>query len=438
MFNPKKKLKKDFKLWRKAQKLIPGGNMLYSKNPDRFLKNFWPPYFSKAAGCNIWTLNNERFLDFSVMGVGTNILGYGNKFVDNAVKKIVKKGNLSTLNCPEEVSLAEKLIKMHPWSDMVRFARTGGEANSIAIRIARAAIKKHNVAFCGYHGWHDWYLSSNLNKKNKIEGFKTKGVPNALKNTSFPFEYGDIKGLKNLIKLKNIGIIKMEFCRNTEPDIKFLRTVRSLANRKKIILIFDECTSGFRENFGGLHMKYGIFPDMAIFGKALGNGYAITAVIGKRKIMKNTKDTFLSSTFWTERIGPAAALATLNEMKKTKSWLRITKIGKFIRNEIKKIAKKNNINIQFTGIPSLTRFTIISKKNNSEKYKELITQEMLKEKILSSDVIYFCIKHNKTAIKRYLKILSKIFKIINECEEGKNLKTYLRYKSSIKLFKRLN
>ena len=171
--------------------------MLYSKNPDRFLKNFWPPYFSKAAGCNIWTLNNEKFLDFSVMGVGTNILGYGNKSVDSAVKKIVKKGNLSTLNCPEEVSLAEKLIKMHPWSEMVRFARTGGEANSIAIRIARASTEKQNIAFCGYHGWHDWYLSSNLNKKNKIEGFKTKGVPNALKNTSFPFEYGDIEGLKN-------------------------------------------------------------------------------------------------------------------------------------------------------------------------------------------------------------------------------------------------
>ena len=203
-------------------------------------------------------------------------------------------------------------------------------------------------------------------------------------------------------------------------------------------MIFDECTSGFRENFGGLHMKYGIFPDMAIFGKALGNGYAITAVIGKKKIMKNTKDTFLSSTFWTERVGSAAALATLNEMRKTKSWLKITKTGKFVRSEIKKIAIKNDINIQFAGIPSLGRFTIISKKNNSEKYKELITQEMLKEKILSSNVTYFCVKHNKAAINRYLKNLFKIFKIIKKCEEGKNLKTYLRYKSSVKLFKRLN
>ena len=165
--------------------------------------------------------------------------------------------------------------------------------------------------------------------------FKTKGVPNALKKTSFPFEYGDIVGLKKLIKSKKIGIIKMEFCRNTEPDIKFLKTVRSLANKKKIILIFDECTSGFRENFGGLHMKYGIFPDMAIFGKALGNGYAITAVIGKKKIMKNTKDTFLSSTFWTERVG-SAALATLNEMRKTKSWLKITKLENLLEVKLKK------------------------------------------------------------------------------------------------------
>lgn len=438
MFEPIKKLKKDFNLWQKALKLIPGGNMLYSKNPDRFLKNFWPPYFSKTDGCHIWTLNNEKFLDFSLMGVGTNILGYRNKSVDSAVKKIIKKGNLSSLNCPEEVELAEKLVKMHPWSDMARFARTGGEANSIAIRIARASTQKTNIAFCGYHGWHDWYLSSNLNKKNKLEGFKTKGVPSALKNTSFPFEYGKIESLKQLIKRRNIGIIKMEVCRNSLPDISFLKSVKLLAKKNKIILIFDECTSGFRENYGGLHMKLGIFPDLAIFGKALGNGYAITAVIGKKKFMKNTTKTFLSSTFWTERIGPAAAIATLNEMKKTKSWKKITKNGKLVRKEIQKIAKKNDLKVKFFGLPSLSRFKIISNKNSNEKYKELIIQEMIKEKILASDVIYFSTKHNKSAIKKYLTSLNKIFKIIKNCEKGKNLKTFLKNKSSLKLFKRLN
>ena len=164
-----KSIKKSQKLYKRAKKIIPGGNMLLSKKPELFLPDGWPAYYLKTKGCEIWDLDHNKFFDLSLMGVGTNILGYSNKKVDLAVNKIIKTGNLSTLNCKEEVVLAEQLIKIHPWADMVKFARTGGEANAIAIRIARAASGKDNVAFCGYHGWHDWYLATNIKSKKNLK-----------------------------------------------------------------------------------------------------------------------------------------------------------------------------------------------------------------------------------------------------------------------------
>ncbi len=252
------KLNKEQKLWKRATAIILGGNSLLSKNPDLFLPNKWPTYFTKSKGCKIWDLNNVSFIDMSLMGVGTNILGYCNSEVDNAVKKAVNKGNSTTLNCPEEVFLAEKLLNIHPWAGKVKFARTGGEASAIAVRIARAASKKDKIAFCGYHGWHDWYLSANIsNKKNLdkhlLSGLKTSGVPNSLKNTSFPFNYNDFESLKKITDNNDIGVIIMEVERNMKPKNNFLKKIRDLATKKNIVLVFDEITSGFRETFGGLH-----------------------------------------------------------------------------------------------------------------------------------------------------------------------------------------
>ncbi len=264
--------------------------MLFSKRPEMFLPEKWPAYFSKAKGCKVWDLDGKEYTDMSIMGIGTNILGYGHSEVDEAVLKVVKQGNMSTFNCPEEVYLAERLLDLHPWADMVRFARSGGEANAIAIRIARAAVGKDKVAICGYHGWHDWYLAANLGNETSLDGYllpglEPRGVPRSLKDTTLPFNYNDLDSLKKLVQDHDIGIIKMEVSRSVGPQKGFLESVRKLATEKNIILIFDECTSGFRETFGGLHKKYGVEPDITIFGKTLGNGYAITAVLGRGEIM---------------------------------------------------------------------------------------------------------------------------------------------------------
>ena len=434
-------MSKGQKLWQRAKRTIPGGNMLLSKRPEMFLPKQWPTYFSKAKGCKIWDLEDKEYIDMSMMGIGTNILGYGHPEVDETVLKTVQSGNMSTLNCPEEVYLAEKLIEMHPWSGSARFARTGGEANAIAIRIARAASGKDNVAICGYHGWHDWYLSANLADKKNLDGhllsgLEPNGVPRNLKGTVFPFRYNRIVELEKLIKEKNIGVIKMEVVRNFEPEDDFLIKVRKLATDNKIVLIFDECTSGFRETFGGIHKKYNVNPDIATFGKALGNGYAITAILGRKELMEVAQTSFISSTFWTERIGPSAALKTLEVMEKNKSWDKITKIGKKIRNQIQEISNKYQLKISQTGLSALT--TIIFESNNSIEYKTLISQEMLKKGYLAGNSIYVCTEHTEDIISGYLDAIEPIFCLISECENGRDVKELLEGPICHNGFKRLN
>lgn len=429
------------KLWKRAKKVIPGGNMLLSKRAEMFLPDLWPAYFSKAKGCQVWDMDGNQFTDMSIMGIGTNTLGYGNEEVDAAVRSVIDTGNMSTLNAPEEVYLAEKLIELHPWADMVRFARSGGEANAIAIRIARAASGKDKVAVCGYHGWHDWYLSANLGDDENLAGhllpgLSPKGVPGNLKGTVFPFNYNNYAELENLVNKHDIGVIKMEVVRNMGPEDNFLHKVRKLATDKGIVLIFDECTSGFRETFGGLHKKYGVEPDMAMFGKALGNGYAVTATIGKKEIMEAAQSTFISSTFWTERIGSAAGLKTLEVMEKVKSWETITATGLTIRDGWQKLADKHELAISHFGLPALTGFSFASEKNLF--YKTLITQEMLSKGYLASNAVYVCTEHTQQVVDAYFENLDPIFALIKECEEGRDVEALLKGPVCHGGFKRLN
>jgi len=431
------------KLWKRAKKIIPGGNMLLSKRPEMFLPEGWPAYFSKSKGCKVWDLDSKEYIDMSIMGIGTNILGYGHPEVDEAVIKTVKDGNMATFNCPEEVYLAEKLVELHPWADMVRFARAGGEINSIAIRIARASTGRDKIAICGYHGWHDWYLSTNLNNDKNLDGhllpgLQPSGVPRGLTGTTLPFNYNDIGQLEQLIKDNKgeIAAIKMEVSRNEGPKDNYLQKVRDLATENNIILIFDECTSGFRETFGGLHKKYDVEPDLAVFAKALGNGYAISACIGRQEFMQAAQQTFISSTFWTERIGPTAALKTLEVMEREKSWKAITKIGNNISNQWQSLADKYELDISTWGLPALSGYTF--NLPNALSYKTLITQEMLKKGYLAANSVYTCTEHTQELVDGYFSELDPIFAIIKECEEGLDVNSLLEGPLCHSGFKRLN
>ena len=366
------------KYWEKAKKFIPGQNSMISKHPNLYSPSLWPTYFKKAKGCMVWSLDNKRYFDLSIMSAGTNILGYANNVINKSVISSLKNGNISTLNSFEEVLLAEKLISINPWAEKVLFSRTGGEANAIAVRLARAYTGKDKIAVCGYHGWHDWYLAASKSNEKKIKKeqlpfYTSTGVPKSLLNSIIPFEYNNLSSLKNIISNnKDIGVIKMEVERNEKPKENFLKEIRKIATKNNIVLIFDECTTGFRETFGGIYKKYKVTPDIVIFGKALGNGYPITAIVGKKDLMNMKEKTFISSTFWTERIGPVAALKTLEIMEKINSWAIITEKGKKIQKFLKKLINKYKNN-KVQGIPALCNFQFNSQHHNL--YKNFITQK---------------------------------------------------------------
>ena len=423
------KTKNGIKLYKYAKSLIPGGTTLFSKRSELHLPDKWPAYYAKAEKINLWDLKGNKYLDM-FCAVGTSILGYSNKNVNKLVIDKILKGNMTSLNCPEEVYLSKEIISHHPWASMVKFTRGGGEANALAIRIARASTKKKNVAFCGYHGWHDWYLSANINSKKNLDqhlmsGLNFDGIPENLKNTSFPFPYNNFEYLLKLVKKKKIGIIKMEVMRNIKPKNNFLQKIRNICNKKKIILIFDECTSGYRENMGGLHLKLKVCPDIAIFGKALGSGYAINSIIGKKNIMKKAENTFISSTFWGERIGYTAALASIKEFKRLNIFKKVETNGKRIKRIWSSLSKKHNVQIKVMGTNAIPSFEFVI---DHQKNKTYLTQEMLKNKILATNLIYVTILHDKKNIQKYIKVLDQIFFDISKKNINKILRTKVCYK----------
>ena len=404
-------MNKNKALWKKSKKIILRGNSLFSKNPENYSKD-WPVYFERAKGCNIWAIDKKKFIDFSYMGIGTNILGYSYSKLDNHIKKIIDKGTMSTLNCVEEVSLSKKLIEMHKWSSMCKFTRTGAEASAVAIRIGRIFSQKNKIAICGYHGWHDWYLSVNLKGKKRLDTHLLKnlnidGVDKNLKNSSVAFKHNDLASFKKIIKEnKDIGVVIMEVERFEEVKIDFLRYIRDYTKKNNITLIFDECTSGFRQTYGGLHLKYKINPDICILGKALGNGYPINAVIGTKKVMIKAKSSFISSTFWSDRIGPAAALKTLEIMKEEKSWVKLKNLGKYFKKNFRLILQKYKIAGDVIGSGSLLQFKL--KNINDAELKKYLASEMLKKNFLASNVIYLSIAHNKKLLEKYFQELDKV------------------------------
>jgi len=400
------------KLWSRAKEIIPGGGMLLSKRAEMFLPEQWPSYYSQAKGIEITDLDGRKFLDFSSMSVGACSLGYGAQAVDDAVKEAVTEGVMSTLNSPAEVQLAERLIALHSWADMARFARSGGEANAIAIRIARAKTGKDKVAVCGYHGWHDWYLSANLSSDSNLDGhllpgLEPSGVPRVLSGTTVPFEYNDLEGLRKLLISGEFAAVKMEVSRNLGPAEGFLESVREICTKFGVVLIFDECTSGFRETFGGLHLKYGVEPDLAMFGKAIGNGFAITAVIGAGEVMQAAQGTFISSTFWTERLGPVAALATMAEMETQKSWQRISSNGAVIKNHWRQTFSDLGLPARVQGLDALAGFSL--EVPNWNAVKTLFTQEMLSRDMLATSSFNSSTAHSDALMTKYFEAFDDVF-----------------------------
>ncbi|MBL0059179.1 MAG: aminotransferase class III-fold pyridoxal phosphate-dependent enzyme [Elusimicrobia bacterium] len=429
-------------LYKKAKELIPGGTQLFSKRPELYSPGLWPAYFSKARGCLVWDLDGKCYVDMASMGIGSCLLGYADPDVNAAVSRVVRAGNMSTLNAPEDVELAKLLVSLHPWADMARFGRGGGEAMSMAVRIARARTGRDRVLFCGYHGWHDWYLAANVADKKSLDGhllpgLNPAGVPRALRGTAVPFTYNDTVGFRKLIKdgKRKIGAVILESIRGVKPEGGFLAAVQEETRAIGAVLIVDEITAGFRLTVGGAHLLFKLKPDLAVFAKGMSNGYPMSAVIGVADVMQAAQDSFVSSTYWTERIGPSAAIATINKIKHLHIPGRLCRIGREVQAGWKTAAHRHGVDISVAGMDSLCHFSF--NRGDPLLLKTLFTQFMLEEGFLASNAFYASFAHKEKHIGNYLASADKAFFKIGKALRSGTERSLLRGPICTSGFKRL-
>lgn len=423
--------KEGWKLYEEAKRILPGGTQLLSKRPEQFAPGIWPPYYSRAEGCSVWDLDGNRYDDLASMGIGTSLLGYACPQVNVAVKQAVDAGSMSTLNCPEEVELAELLLGIHPWASKVRYARTGGEIMAVAVRIARARTGRDHVAFCGYHGWHDWYLAANLSDGSSLDehllpGLAPKGVPRALAGTMHPFHYNSIDELRTIFAEHGpqLAAVVMEPIREKEPAPGFLSEVRRLSSDNGSMLVFDEITSGWRHTLGGAHLLFDARPDLAVFAKALGNGFPIAAVIGTSDAMEAAQSTFISSTYWTERIGPTAAIATVRRFRELGVPELLRKAGEQVREAWQRSARESGVDIEISGRPALLHFSF--RHPERKALSTLFTQEMLERGFLANPSFYASVAHTEQVIERYEDATRESFREVARAIDGGNIEACLK------------
>ncbi len=408
-------------LYKRAKDMIPGGTQLFGKRQEMFAPEQWPAYFSEARGCHVTDLDGNRYLDMSTCGIGATVLGYADPDVTAAVVDRAQRGTLCMLNPPEEVELASLMLQLHPWAGGVRFARTGGEAMTVAVRIARAGTGRDRVAFCGYHGWHDWYLAANLptdptdtladrlGNWHLLPGLRPAGIPRGLAGTAIPFNYNKIDELRSLVKShgSELAAIVMEPTRHHVPAPGFLEGVRELADQCGARLVFDEISIGWKLALGGAHLKFGIRPDLAVFSKSTGNGYPMAAVIGTHEAMQAAQETFISSALWTESIGPTAAVAAIRKMMRIDVRAHIARIGQRVQDGLGRLASAHRVPWRVLGHPAMMAYQFDHPQ--AAALQTLWTVRMLDRGILSVAGFFPMLTHQDEHVDQYLAACEPVF-----------------------------
>jgi len=427
----------------RARRAIPGMCQLLSKRPDMYSLGVWPGYFERAKGSRVWDLDGNEYVDMSIGGIGANALGYADPDVDAAVLAAVAKGTSSSLNCPEEVLLAERLCALHPWAEMARFTRSGGEAMAVAVRIARAATGRTTLAFCGYHGWHDWYLSANLGRDgldgHLLSGLDPAGVPPGLAGTARPFRFNRLDELAAIAAdvPEGLAAIVLEPIRNFRPEPAFIRGVRELADKTGAVLILDEISAGFRFALGGAHLAlFPEQPDICVLSKALGNGYPISAVLGRRAVMEAAQKTFISSTSWTERVGFAAALACVDRHARLDVPGLLHAAGTRVMAGWAEVGRRHGLSLDIGGMPPIAHFTFRDAPHDI--LKAYFIQLMLERGYLASNLFYAMTAHTDADVDGYLRAVDESFGLLAEALAAGNPAARLEGRPSARGFTRLN
>lgn len=345
-------------LYRRALALIPGGTQLVSRRPTRYASGISPIYAARAKGARFWDVDGNEYIDWA-SGIGAIILGYCDEVVDGAVREQISRGTMYSINHELEIELAEELCRTIPCAEMVRYAKCGGEACAMAVRIARGTTGRDKILFCGYHGWHDWYLAANLAEDASLNehlfpGIEPIGVPQALAGTAIPFPYGDLSALGELLDIHRgkVAALIMEPLRSELPPEGYLAGVRRLCDQHHVILIFDEISSGFRTRLGGIQELVGVTPDIAVFAKAISNGYPMAAVVGKRAVMEPAGRMFISSTYWSDCVGLRAALTTIQELRRRDVPAQLERLGDEIIRRMNEVAIETGVPVKCCGIPT--------------------------------------------------------------------------------------
>lgn len=410
----------------KRDDYIANGSGLLSKRADQFSPNLWPKNYIKAKGQTIWAEENRLFLDYSIGGIGATTLGYSSEFVDDRVIAEIRNGSACSLNSHLEIEVSAKLMGLVPWIEACRFTRSGGEANTLAVRLGRAKTGKEKILFSGYHGWHDWYLAAAHEHElgnHLLEVLPIAGVPKALANTSIPFEYGNYDDF--LTKLTDnrgeVAAVVLEPMRYSAPDVEFLQMLREKCTSAGIVLIFDEISCGFRFNNSAIHLDINVIPDLVIFSKAIGNGYPIACVAGTKQFMDAAKNTFISSTTHTESVGFAAMSAVLDFYSNNDVAKGLAERGKEIRRILISAAETFDLKISIKGLDQLWSWSFNCDKQTNAKLQTIVTESMIEDSILFCNRFYstlgvdpefYCLFE-----KSILKALSRVKNIIKHSHD---------------------
>ena len=427
----------------RAKALIPGTTQLISRRPTRAALGVSPIYAERAKGCRIWDVDGNEYIDWT-SAVGPVILGYADDVVDDAVRAQIERGSIYSIVQESAVELAEELVRIVPSAEMVRYCKGGGEACTIAVRIARGVTGRDKVLFCGYHGWHDWYQAANIGAERLADhlfnGIEPIGVPRALEGTAMPFGYGDLEALEHLLieHQGDVACVIMEPMRSVEPPAGYLAGVRELASRYGVILIFDEVSSGFRIALGGAQEYAGVTPDLSVFAKAISNGYPMGVVVGQREFMEPAEQMFISSAYWDDNIGVAASLVTLRELAKRNAVAHFNCIGEIFMEQVDAAADAAGLDAHCEGVaahPSI-RFNIADPAN-AAKANTLFIQENARRGVILANGFMFNCAHGEAEVEQTAAAVRESFAIIAEGLERGTLDQLLECPIQQDLFRRM-
>jgi len=420
---------KSDELYKIALDLIPATTQTLAKGPQQNVRGIAPKYLQKGKGSHVWDVDGNEFIDFN-MGIGPLSLGYAYPKVDEAIKKQLEDGITFSLMHPLEVEVARLIHEIVPNAESVRYSKSGADVTSAAIRVARAYTGKEKILCCGYHGWHDWYIS--VTDKNL-------GIPKSVENLSFTFNYNDIQSVKDSIDPDVAAIILEPFVFEA-PKNNFLQDLRNLCDENGILLIFDEMWTGFRIALGGAQEYFGVKADLATFSKAVANGMPISILSGRKEVMQVLDEkVFFYTTFGGEALSLAAAKATINELREKNVPKYLAEKGKLLKDGYNEIVEELSIDYsKCIGYDCRSLITFEAKAGNPLEMKSLVQQEMIKRGILWGGFHNMSYSHTDAEIDYTLNAYKAVLPILNKAVEEKNVKGYLKGEPVIPVFRKVS